>query len=79
MMGHSLGYCKQRNFCNYCKKPGHIIPECSLRSSRSRTRGSSYSVTPHSDSAVTSAGAVSESALDCMVQSCSWSCSSVCN
>ncbi|CAN0873749.1 Retrovirus-related Pol polyprotein from transposon TNT 1-94 [Linum grandiflorum] len=68
MMGHSLGYCKQRNFCNYCKKPGHIIPECSLRSSRSRTRGSSYSVTPHSDSAVTSAGGVSESALDRMVQ-----------
>ncbi|CAN0846873.1 Retrovirus-related Pol polyprotein from transposon RE1 [Linum grandiflorum] len=49
VMGHSGGYCKKWNFCNYCKKPGHIIPECPTRARRSRTStaatGSSFSVT----------------------------------
>ncbi|CAL1362809.1 unnamed protein product [Linum trigynum] len=33
--GHYQKYCKQRNFCVYCKKKGHIITECRLIQPRS--------------------------------------------
>ncbi|CAN1314883.1 hypothetical protein LINPERPRIM_LOCUS29501 [Linum perenne] len=41
-LGHSLSYCRKRNLCTYCKKPGHIIPDYRLRKSRhGGDRGSS--------------------------------------
>ncbi|CAN1769644.1 Retrovirus-related Pol polyprotein from transposon RE1 [Linum perenne] len=35
--GHSQANCRKRNYCNYCKRPGHIISEC-----RSKARNDSY-------------------------------------
>ncbi|CAI0428933.1 unnamed protein product [Linum tenue] len=33
--GHYQKFCRQRNFCVYCKKKGHIITECRLIQPRS--------------------------------------------
>ncbi|CAN1807703.1 Retrovirus-related Pol polyprotein from transposon TNT 1-94 [Linum perenne] len=32
--GHSVSHCRKRNFCNYCKTPGHIILECPILKSK---------------------------------------------
>ncbi|CAN0898571.1 Retrovirus-related Pol polyprotein from transposon RE1 [Linum grandiflorum] len=72
VMGHSGGYCKKRNFCNYCKKLGHIIPECPTRSHRSRTStaatGSSFSVTANSGSSSSPQVDFSKATIERMVQ-----------
>ncbi|CAN1853579.1 hypothetical protein LINPERHAP1_LOCUS41082 [Linum perenne] len=40
---HAMNHCRKRNFCNYCKKPGHIILDCRLRRARhGNDRGNSY-------------------------------------
>ncbi|CAN0917805.1 hypothetical protein LINGRAHAP2_LOCUS30525 [Linum grandiflorum] len=47
LLGHSIFHCKKRNICTYCKKPGHIIPDYSVRRPRSSGRNkASYAVTP---------------------------------
>ncbi|CAN0830494.1 hypothetical protein LINGRAPRIM_LOCUS3260 [Linum grandiflorum] len=43
---HSTSHCLKRNFCNYCKTPGHIILDCSAlknKSAKTPNRGA-YSV-----------------------------------
>ncbi|CAN1245557.1 Retrovirus-related Pol polyprotein from transposon RE1 [Linum grandiflorum] len=32
--GHSTSHCRKRNFCNYCKTPGHIILDCPILKNR---------------------------------------------
>ncbi|CAL1399700.1 unnamed protein product [Linum trigynum] len=34
--GHTKKYCRKRNFCVYCKKAGHIIPDCPALEGRNR-------------------------------------------
>ncbi|CAN0907200.1 hypothetical protein LINGRAHAP2_LOCUS24676 [Linum grandiflorum] len=71
-MGHSGGYCKKQNFCNYCKKRGHIIPECPTRAHRSRTStattSTSFSVTTNSGSSSSSQVDFLEATIERMVQ-----------
>ncbi|CAN1240951.1 Retrovirus-related Pol polyprotein from transposon TNT 1-94 [Linum perenne] len=40
-LGHVVGHCKQRNVCNYSKRPGHIITECCTLQNRTTRRGDS--------------------------------------
>ncbi|CAN0905453.1 Retrovirus-related Pol polyprotein from transposon RE1 [Linum grandiflorum] len=72
VMGHSGGYCKKRNFCNYYKKSGHIIPGCPTRARRSRTStaatGSSFSVTANSASSSSPQVDFLEATIERMVQ-----------
>ncbi|CAN1216396.1 Retrovirus-related Pol polyprotein from transposon RE1 [Linum perenne] len=49
-LGHYVSHCLKRNICTYCKKPGHLILECRLRTKNNArsgrgNAGSGYSVT----------------------------------
>ncbi|CAN1120557.1 hypothetical protein LINPERPRIM_LOCUS819 [Linum perenne] len=43
IVGHVQSLCRKRNFCNYCKRPGHIITDCHAKQRNSAAAfGSSY-------------------------------------
>ncbi|CAN0928687.1 Retrovirus-related Pol polyprotein from transposon RE1 [Linum grandiflorum] len=57
-LGHSLCHCKKSIFCNYCKKSGHIIPEC-----RKRKQSGTYNQLSRNSAGGSSSGHPSNSSV----------------
>ncbi|CAN0846262.1 hypothetical protein LINGRAHAP2_LOCUS4369, partial [Linum grandiflorum] len=72
--GHLQNNCKKRNFCNYCKKTGHIILECTSIPPKGnggrRNSRTVYAATDGFGPAATSqsTAGVSQSQINTMVQ-----------